>query len=101
MAANTSLSSASANVIINSRIFPRSASLSGSGPKSASFSSTDWILFPIGVFLLGLTLRQSQLLFLGYRENTPFLFFHHNRDSAPITIKKDGKNTLTVATTAP
>jgi hypothetical protein len=62
MAANTSRSSASANVKIISRIFPRSASLNGSGPKSASIRSKDSILFPIGVFLLGLTLAKSQLL---------------------------------------
>ena len=82
MAANTSLSSASANVKITSRIFPRNASLNGSGPKRASLWSKDSILFPIGVFLLGLTPARSQLLVLGYRENTPFLFFHHDRDAA-------------------
>src|SRR5262245_18582995 len=62
-AANTSASSASANFNITSRTLPRNASLNRSGPKRPSIWLKHCILFPIGVFLLGLTLPMSQILF--------------------------------------
>src|SRR5262249_37621638 len=62
-AANTSASSASANFNITSRTLPRNASLNRSGPKRPSIWLKHCILFPIGVFLLGLTLPISQILF--------------------------------------
>src|SRR5262249_49082033 len=62
-AANTSASSASANFHITSRTLPRNASLNRSGPKRPSIWLKHCILFPIGVFLLGLTLPMSQILF--------------------------------------
>src|SRR5262249_23397839 len=62
-AANTSASSASANFNITSRTLPPNASLNRSGPKSPSIWLKHCILFPIGVFLLGLTLPMSQILF--------------------------------------
>src|SRR5262249_22468253 len=62
-AANTSASSASANFNITSRTLPRNASLNRSGPKRPSIWLKHCILFQIGVFLLGLTLPMSQILF--------------------------------------
>src|SRR5262249_30081481 len=60
---NTSASSASANFNITSRTLPRNASLNRSGPKRPSILLKHCILFPIGVFLLRLTLPISQILF--------------------------------------
>src|SRR5918996_5842520 len=59
--------------MIISRTFSRNAPLKGSGPNSSSIGPKHCVVLPIGVFLLGLTPCRSQL-FLGYRENTPFLF---------------------------
>src|SRR5713226_2075991 len=61
--ANTSLNSASAKVKIISLTFPRNASVNRSGPKRPSIGPKHCVLFPIGVFLLGLTLATSQILF--------------------------------------
>src|SRR5262249_20115141 len=62
-AAKTSANSASANFKITSRTLPRNASLNRSGPKRSSIWLKDCILFPIGVFLLGLTHCVSQFVF--------------------------------------
>src|SRR5262249_7272298 len=51
------------NFNITSRTLPRNASLNRSGPKRPSIWLKHCILFPIGVFLLGLTLPMSQILF--------------------------------------
>src|SRR5262249_46475966 len=60
---HTSVNSASANFKITSRTLPRNASLNRSGPKRSSIWLKDCILFPIGVFLLGLTHCVSQFVF--------------------------------------
>src|SRR5215813_1974592 len=75
--ANTSLNSASANVKITSRTLPRNASVNRSGPKKPSIGPTYCVLFPIGVFLLGLTLATSQFLFWDTERIRLFQFPQH------------------------
>src|SRR5215467_5504946 len=88
-AANTSASSASANFNITSRTLPRNASLNRSGPKRPSIWLKHCILFPIGVFLLGLTLPMSQILFWD-TERIRLLYFPQQagRRRFPILEKK-------------
>src|SRR5262245_51441252 len=82
-AANTSASSASANFNITSPPLPRNASLNRSGPKRPSIWLKHCILFPIGVFLLGLTLPMSQILFWD-TERIRLLYFPQQAGRRPI-----------------
>src|SRR5262249_37918065 len=82
-AANTSASSASANFNITSRTLPRNASLNRSGPKRPSIWLKHCILFPIGVFLLGLTLPMSQILFWD-TERIRLLYFPQQSGRRPV-----------------
>src|SRR5262249_39856652 len=86
-AANTSASSASANFNITSRTLPRNASLNRSGPKRPSIWLKHCILFPISVFLLGLTLPMSQILFWD-TERIRVLYFPQQAGRRQLLIEK-------------